>query len=272
MTDEFRHLILITNDDGIASPGLRAAAEAVLDLGEIWVVAPRRQQSGLGRSFPGGDNAVQEHALEMAGRGFPCFALDGSPAQAVRHGILRFLPRRPDLAISGINYGENVGGSATISGTIGAAIEAASFNVPTLAVSLETDRKYHFNLSEEVDFRTAAVFTRRFALWLLRRGMPKSVDILKVEVPCDATSATPWRMTRVSRQQYWVSRVIVDDDGQKRLASYERRIDLNALEPDSDVYALAVDRVIAVSPITIDLTARVDLQQLEDALDLDDSP
>ena len=266
LSDESLSVILITNDDGIASPGLMAAVRAVLDLGEIWVAAPRVQQSGLGRSFPGGTIKVRKSILDVDGTGVQCIALDASPAQAVRHGILRFLPRVPDLAISGINYGENLGGSVTISGTIGAAIEAAGFGVPTLAASLETDKKHHFSLSNEVDFSAAAVFLRRFAQWLLTHGMPEGVDVLKLEVPSDATPNTAWRVTRVSRQPYWVSPVTIDDHGDRQIAGYIKEIDFDTLELDSDVRAMAVDRVVSVSPLTIDLTAKVGLESLQTRL------
>jgi len=263
-------LILVTNDDGVDSPGLLAAVRAATDLGEVWAVAPLVQQSGVGRSFPRGPVNVEECQLEVHGIEVPCYALDSSPAQAVRHAVLRLLPRRPDLVISGINFGENVGGAATISGTIGAAIEAASFHIPALAASLETAREHHFTLSSEVDFGTATVFVRRFAGWLLRHGMPRAVDILKLEVPSNATPETPWRMTRVSRQQYWISPVRLAANGEREILGYEKQIDMETLEPDSDIYALAVDGVVAVSPLTIDLTAPVDLGQLADTLSVVD--
>jgi 5'-nucleotidase len=266
LSNAIQTLILITNDDGIASPGLLAAVRAVLDLGEVWVVAPRLQQSGLGRSFTSGKVQVQQGVLDIDGTQVRTFALDTSPAQAVRHGILRFLPRVPDLAISGINYGENLGGSVTISGTIGAAIEATSFGIPTFAASLETDRQYHFSHSSEVDFSTAGRFVRRLAKWLLTNGVPEGVDLLKLEVPSDAKPDTPWRMTRVSRQQYFVSPVTIDGRGEKHLAGYVRRIDFETLEPDSDIQAVAVDRVVSLSPLTIDLTSKLDLQDLQKTL------
>ncbi len=240
-------------------------------MGEVWVVAPRVQQSGLGRGFPNSKVAVQEGILDIEGKRVRTFALDTSPAYTVRHGILRFLPHRPDLAISGINYGENLGGCITISGTIGAAIEAASFGVPTLAASLETERKYHFSHSTEIDFGTAAIFVRRFAQWLLTQRLPEGVDILKLDVPCTARPDTPWRITRVSRQQYWVSPVTADKQGKKHLSGYMKQIDLDTLEPDSDIYAVAVDKVISVSPLTIDLTAKVNLQDLQRVLSASNS-
>lgn len=264
-------LILITNDDGVASPGLVAAARSVLALGEVWVVAPTVQRSGLSRSFMNGPYHVEESLLSLEGVQIRAFAVDKPPAQTVRYGLLCLLPRIPDLVISGINYGENLGASITISGTIGAAIEAASFGIPTLAASLETEKKYHFSQSPDINFHTASVFVHRWARWLLSHGMPDNVDILKLDVPSTARPDSPWRMTRVSRQQYWVSPVTMDLQGQKHLSGYVKKIDYKTLEPDSDIHAVVVDRIVSVSPLTIDLTAKVDLPLLESRLSLDDN-
>lgn len=255
-------LILVTNDDSIASPGLRAAIWAVRDLGQILVVAPKGQQSGASRNFlPNLGTTCQEN-IEVDGVQVPAFSVEAAPAPTVRRAILTLAPRAPDLVVVGINYGENVGVGITISGTIGAAIEAASFGIPTLAVSLETEKKHHFSHSEEVDFTVAAHFTRRFAQRLLSVPLPPGVDILKVDVPMDATSQTPCRLTRVSRQRYFQSIVGPDEKGDRRLVGYDIQIDFDALEPDSDIYALSVERVVSVSPLTIDLTAKVDLERL----------
>ena len=265
-----RPLILVTNDDGIASPGLLVAARCVLDLGDVWVVAPHAQQSGRGRSFPNHQIDVTEGSLEIDGVHVPSFSAKASPAQAVRHGILRFLPRLPDLAISGINYGENLGGCITISGTIGAAIESATFGIPSLAASVETAPEYHYSHSADVAFGPAAAFVRWLASHLLLHGMPEGVDVLKLDVPCDAKPNTPWRTTRVSRQQYFVSPVTVDEQGLRHVSGYAKDIDLDTLEPDSDIHALAVDRVVSISPLTIDLTAIVGLQDLRNVLSISD--
>jgi 5'-nucleotidase len=266
VSNRIRPLILVTNDDGIASPGLLATIRCVLDLGEVWAVAPRVQQSGSGRSFPVHKIEMEESMLTADGIAVPALALDTSPAQAVRHGLLCSVPRQPDLAIAGINYGENVGATITISGTIGAAIEAAGFGIPTLAASLETEKQYHFGQSTDVDFSTAAVFVRRFAQWLLVHGLPAGVDIFKLDVPSVAKPDTPCRITRVSRQPYWVSTIAVDKQGKKHLRGYVRHIDLETLEPDSDVRAVAVDKVVSLTPLTTDLTASVNLPQLRHTL------
>jgi len=251
-----RPLILLTNDDGVYSPGLAALARCVADLGDILVVAPCVQQSGMGRSLAG-KGTIQQVELDP---GFtPCgaFSVEGTPALAVRTAIAILAPRRITLAIAGINYGENIGVNITVSGTCGAAIEAASYNVPSLAVSLETDVTHHFTHSDQVDFSVAATFARRAVIRALRYGMPPGVDVLKVDVPSDATVATPWRLTRLTRQRYFESTLAHNDAGQLRFTGYEQAIDLDNLEPESDAHALLVERIVSVSPLSLDLTANL---------------
>src|SRR5512137_2566736 len=151
--------ILLTNDDGIRSPGLWAAAETLSDLGYVTVAAPREQSSGMGRSLPStSDGIIRPEVLTVCGRDWTVYAVGGSPAQAVLHALLEIMPKRPDLVVSGINYGENVGTGVTISGTVGAAMEAAAMGLPALAMSLETDTSHHFTYSRQVDFAVSAYF------------------------------------------------------------------------------------------------------------------
>ncbi len=97
-------LILVTNDDGILSPGLWAAAGAMLGLGRVVVAAPREQQTSTGRSMPtSSDGRIEPYPLEIAGQAVEAYAVGGTPAQAVLHAVLEILPERPDLVISGIN-------------------------------------------------------------------------------------------------------------------------------------------------------------------------
>ena len=264
MSKESKPLILVTNDDGIHSPGLLAAAEAVHDLGEILVVAPKHQQTGAGRSaFAFNNVPVQEEHLTAGGQRVSAFSVEGTPAQAVVYALLEVAPRKPSLAISGINYGENLGTSVTASGTVGAALEAAAFDIPSLAISLETAKEYHYSLSHDMDFTAAAFFIRIFAQRLLSVRLPPDVDVLKIDVPEDATEQTPWRLTRVSRQRYF--HPIESDSAGSSGAStidYETRVDFDTLEPDSDIFALVKDRIVSVSPLTLDLSSRVDLCHL----------
>jgi len=119
--------ILLTNDDSINSPGLWAAAEALAPLGFVHVVAPRVQQTSMGRALPReSDGIVEARAMTVNGKEWQVYAVGGSPAQAFLHGYYEVLGFKPDLVVSGINYGENVASGITISGTVGAALEAAT--------------------------------------------------------------------------------------------------------------------------------------------------
>jgi 5'-nucleotidase len=264
MPDELP-LILVTCDDGIESPGLRAAVRAVLDLGEVMVTAPCEQQSGAGRSLPAfNDGAIHEVEYRVDGRQVPAYGMFGSPSQAVLYALVEVVPRRPALCISGINFGENVGSGITTSGTVGAAMEAADEGVQALAVSLETDKQYHYRHSEDVNLTAAAHFTRYFAGRILSRALPPDVDLLKVDVPCNALPNTPWRVTRLSRQRYF--QILPSGRrylAEKRRLNYDVMVDRATLEQDSDVHALSVDRLVSVTPLSLDLTSRVAFDELD---------
>ena len=261
-----RPLILITNDDGIYSPGLRSAVRGVRHIAEVIIAAPSKQQSGTGRSFVISGGEVRPVPYVLEGEEFLAYAISATPAPTVRRALLTLTPRRPDLVISGINYGENLGTGITVSGTIGAAIEAATFGIPALAISLETDPKHHMSISDDIDFSHAAYFCELFSRRLLQIGLPAGVDFLKVDIPMSATRDTPWSVVRVSRQQYYHSVVGKGLNGEALLTGYARSVDMEKLEADSDVHAMFVKKIVAVSPITIDLTAPVSLEALEQQL------
>src|SRR5512143_421400 len=190
-----RPQILLTNDDGIRSPGLWAAAAALAPLGYVTVAAPEEQSSGMGRSLPSTSSGIiRKQTLMVNGQEWTVHAVSGSPAQAVLHGALEIMPQRPSLVVSGINYGENVGLGITISGTVGAAMEAAGLGFPALAVSLQVETQYHLTHSEDIDFSTAAYFTAYFAERLLTKKFPPEIHLLKVEVPTHATPETGWQI------------------------------------------------------------------------------
>jgi len=260
--------ILLTNDDGIVSPGLWAAAEALSELGFVHVVAPRQQASGTGRSMPASsDGIIQEHQVTVHGKPWTVYAVGGTPAQAVQHGILEILPRTPDLVVSGINYGENVGTGVTISGTVGAALEGSAFGLPALAISLETDIGHHLSLSPEVDFTAAGYFTRYFGRLLLGRQLPPDVAVLKVDVPVDASRNTPWQVTRLSLKPYYAPVAPRRDSWDMPGAVGYQMVGVPEQDdPNSDVYALRVRRAVSVTPLSLDMTSRIELGALEQAL------
>jgi 5'-nucleotidase len=260
-----RPLILFTNDDGIASPGLWASVEAFEELGDILVIAPREQQSGMGRSMPStSEGRIYEQETLVNGKQLKVYAVDGTPAQSVQHGILELADRLPSLVVSGINYGENCGNGVTISGTVGAALEAASLGIPALAVSQVTRADLHLSYSTDVDFRPAAQFARRFGEWMMNGYVPDDVDVLKIDVPLNATPETPWKVTRLSRRRvYWPTRperVALTDVGH---VGYRFQSDPSEAEPNSDVYVVLHEKLVSVTPISLDLTSRTDPFRLE---------
>jgi 5'-nucleotidase len=168
--------VLVTNDDGVGAPGIDAIVEGLLaEPGvEVTVVAPAQNQSGTG-----GKTSPQPPPASNAttASGYPAVAVDGFPADAVLHGLANVVEERPDLVISGINSGQNIGPFIDISGTVGAARAAASRGIPALAVSA--------GLADPVDFATAKDLTlewvrdHRDAL-LSSTATPTSIDNLNV--------------------------------------------------------------------------------------------
>jgi 5'-nucleotidase len=256
-------LILVTNDDGISSRGLWAVVEAVLPLGEVLVVAPDRQWSGGGRSMPPHvTGRLQPATREVGGVQVSAFAVDASPALAVVHGVVELAPRRPSLVVSGINSGANLGIEVTASGTVGAALEGGAFGIPSLAVSLEMDPAYHLSDGETADYGAAMALTRQFAEMLLAHTFVNcDVDAFSVNVPSDATPHTPWRLARLSRFRYFVS---IAPDRAKGEGRPSHRIiqDIPGVEQGSDIWTLKVDRMVSVTPLSLDLTTRMGFEIL----------
>ena len=260
--------ILLTNDDGIRSPGLWAAAEALSELGYVTVAAPREQSSGMGRSLPStSDGIITPEKLVINGQEWTIYAVGGSPAQAVQHGILEIMPQRPDLVVSGINYGENLGMGISVSGTVGAAMEAVSLGIPGLAISLETDKEHHLSYSNEIDFSHAAYFAAFFAEKLLNKKFPPQTDLLKVDVPRNATVETNWHTTHLSTSRYYHPLPNPERNWSEPAYIDYEIAPLSPNESDkSDVYTLHEKREVTVTPLTLDFTARVDLQEFDDFL------
>ena len=257
--------ILLTNDDGIQSPGLWAAASALETLGFVTVAAPREQYSGAGRSLPSNsDGIIETRQVKVNGREWTVYAIGGSPAQTVLHGTLEILPQPPDLVVSGINFGENVGTGITVSGTVGAALEAAGIGIPAMAVSVETDLEHHYNFSDTVDFTSAAHFTQLFAKALLEKKMPPDVDVININIPAKATIDTPWEMTSISRVRLFEAinpkRKTWAEPGQ---IGYKFSPKRDLAELGTDVHALRANKTVAVTPLSLDMTSRVDLDKLK---------
>lgn len=254
-------LILVTNDDGIDSAGLWAAVEAVLSLGQVIVAAPDRQWSGGGRSMPPHvTGCIQERSVWVKGVLVEAYAIDASPALAVQHGVLELAPRRPSLVVSGINFGLNMGNEITISGTVGAALEAAAFQIPAIAVSLDMEPSYHLTGNDCADYAAAKAFTERFAWHQLVYPPAHDIDVLNINIPANATPSTSWRLTRLARQRYYVPVPPQRAEGQGR-PGYRALGNLRQVSLDSDIWAIKGDSVVSVTPLSLDLTSRINAER-----------
>jgi len=125
--------ILVTNDDGIHAPGIKALADALAKVGDVAVVAPDRERSAVGHAL------TLHHPLRAVQLGPDMFSVDGTPTDCVNLGIHNLISFKPDLVVSGINRGGNLGDDVTYSGTVSAALEAALMGIPAFAVSLVTE-------------------------------------------------------------------------------------------------------------------------------------
>ena len=257
--------ILLTNDDGILSPGLWAAAGALSELGFVHVAAPRDQYSAAGRSMPiTSDGIMDIREVTVNDKCWKVHAVGGTPAQAVQHGILEIVPARPDLVVAGINFGENPGSGVTISGTIGAALEGASFGIPALAISSKPSRNTIIRIPKKWIFRLAAYFTKFFGQMLLEKRLPDDVNVLKVDIPCDATVRRPGRsLAGVAPALFRANRPGTSSWDVPVRIGYHIGNDFERDTPESDIYAVFVRRIVSVTPLSLDLTSRVDLSAFE---------
>ncbi len=256
-------LILVTNDDGVEAPGLWAAVRALLPLGEVLVAAPSRQWSGASRSLgEGTTGAMTESMREIDGCSVRAMAFDLPPSRLVDNAVLEWAPRRPNLIVSGINWGTNLGDDIGVSGTVGAALQCALLGIPALAMSLDIGNTWRTVPEGYADYSVAAAFTHVFASRWLKAELPGDIDVLNVNVPQTATPETPWRLTRMSRARYHVPQ---PRQGEDRRGSMRHHIlhDYSHAEPDSDIWAVAVERIVSVTPLSFDMTSRVDLGQVD---------
>jgi 5'-nucleotidase len=237
--------ILLTNDDGIQAAGLRALAEGLAGLGTISIVAPSREQSGAAQSLTLRQPIVCHNVAEKE------WAVDGTPADAVIVALHRLVPERPDLVVSGINFGANLGENVYYSGTVGAAREAAIHHIPAIAVSL-------CSKATGVKFDSAARVARSAAELVLREGLPDQV-LLNVNVP------EPWAGgVRFTRQSKKITRNQLNEGKDPRGRSYfwifEQRIDSD-VAPDSD-YAAVFAGAVSITPLHLDPTHTESLNHL----------
>lgn len=242
----FVSLILLTNDDGIYAPGIHAVRAQLENIEgvEVWAVAPDRERSASGHAITMYRPLFPLKA-EIAGAKSPCYSVTGTPADSAKLAIEALLPRRPDLVISGINRGANLGTDLFYSGTVAAALEGPILGIPAISASLDS--------WEGSDYSVAAEFTAELAQKVLSEGLPEGT-LLNVNVPARPRDQVQGvRITKMGRRLYrdqWDRRT--DPRGRTYYWLAGELMDLTN-DADSDVVAVEAG-YISVTPIHLDLT------------------
>ena len=193
---------LISNDDGVTASGILAAKKAVEDLCDTCIVAPETQQSGIGHALTLYEPLrLNKHVLRDGSIGY---GISGTPTDAVTIGLFELLDEKPDIMISGINTGFNLGqAELTTSGTLGAAIEAASFGIPSIAISQEVARddiKFE-NGEVEIDFDFAGKMLKKLTKIVLKKGLPEGIDLLNVNIPANPVNEE-FEVVKLGKRMY----------------------------------------------------------------------
>jgi 5'-nucleotidase len=232
--------ILITNDDGIHAPGLRALVAALSEpatLGTVTVVAPSQERSAAAQSLTLRQPIYYDKIAERE------YAVEGTPADAMILAFHSLLKEKPDIVISGINRGGNVGENVYYSGTVGAAMEGAINGTPSVAVSVAYKGR-------EFDFKAAGQFTRSLVPLILSESLPKGV-LLNVNVPQDWTGEV-----RVTRQSSKITRNVLQPGTDPRGRNYfwlsEQQF-VGNIDPGTD-HAAIRDGALSITPLVVDQT------------------
>ncbi len=245
MSDNNKPIILVTNDDGIHAPGIRALIEAVKPLGQVVVVAPDKPQSGMGHAITLND-PLRLKKVDIFGD-IEAYSCSGTPVDCVKLAKDKILHKKPELCVSGINHGSNSSINIIYSGTMSAAVEASIEGIPAVGFSL-------LNFAQDADFKGAAKYAHLIAQQVLTYGLPNAT-LLNVNIP-DLTVAdlrgikicrqavAKWeeeydeRFDPIGRKYYWLTGKFVNYDKGE----------------DTDEWALS-NGFVSVVPVQFDLTA-----------------
>jgi 5'-nucleotidase len=241
-------IILITNDDGINAEGIKHLRRAMDRLGTTYVFAPMSEKSGASHSFS------LRKPLEVEWRDQRTVAVDGTPTDCVMLAVRGLLKVKPDLVVSGINHGPNLGDDVTYSGTVAGAMEGTLLDIPSIAVSCVSWNK--------CDFRAAAVYARRVAEVVLKKGLPKNT-LLNVNVPSLPIGRIKGlKVTRLGKRIYRDMIVEHKKPGGKKYFM------IDGLDPDwkremgTDFEAIE-QRMVSVTPFHLDWTNHCELSRLK---------
>ncbi len=242
--------ILLSNDDGIHSEGIKVLAEALEPIGEVWVVAPDRERSAASHSL------TLHRPLRERKVSDRWYSVDGTPTDCITlaiHGILHCLP---DIVISGINKGGNLGDDISYSGTVSAAMEGTLLGVDSFAISLVGYGDYNFG--------PAVDFAKRLTIYILEHGLPKD-SLLNVNVPNvkDEEEIKGYRITRQGKR-FFEDLIVEKVDPRGKKYYWIGGNSVRWVEDEDSDYAAVKENYISITPIHLDLTNYDAIKELRD--------
>jgi 5'-nucleotidase len=241
--------ILVTNDDGIHARGIIELAGELRKLGTVAVVAPDRERSAVGHAL------TLHHPLRAMELGSSMFAVDGTPTDCVNLGIHSLLDFKPDIVVSGINRGANLGDDVTYSGTVSAAMEATLMGIPAFAISLATD-------GMAGNYRAASLFAGKLALMIFKNGLP-SDTFLNVNVPdIEEPRLLSPIVTRQGKRRY-EGAIIDKTDPRGRKYYWIGNGEQNFLDIEGTDYHAVSRGNISITPLHLDLTNYASMEALK---------
>jgi 5'-nucleotidase len=251
--------VLLTNDDGIGAEGLQTLRRALLEVPgvELATIAPNSNRSATARSITTREPLwVDEIEFEDGTTGY---ATDGTPVDCVRFAALGLIEFEPELIVSGINHGSNLGDDITYSGTVAAALEGVVLGLPGIAVSQQSmNREMDFRLGREFDFTAAAAFTARLVEEIEAVGIPEGT-LLNLNVPAGDVGGV--RACRLGKRIYRDKMHLTEEhEGRRRYRIYGD--DPSYHEEDGTDFAAIADGCIAVTPLHFDLTDQAGIDRL----------
>lgn len=253
MEEQKKHLILVTNDDGVFAPGLQVLIEVVRPFGHVVVVAPERGESGMSHAISI-KNPIRLNKVKMED-GLEIYSCPGTPVDCVKLALNQVLPRRPDFVVSGINHGSNASISVIYSGTMGAAIEGCLNGIPSVGFSL-------LDHSMDADFRLSAKIASVVFSKVLQIGLPSDV-CLNVNVPRikeeNCNGIVVCRQARGVWKEEYDKRI---DPGKQPY--YWLTGNFHNFEPeanDTDEWALA-NNFVSIVPVKVDFTSHEAIRSL----------
>ena len=241
-----QYSILLTNDDGIQDPGLHILYDAIKDLGTIHVIVPEKPRSAMGCSLTLHKPLRIRKVRSPIGE---AYLVSGNPVDVLILALFKILKSKPDIVVSGLNFGENTSLQVILaSGTVASVIHSALLGIPAIAFSIDV---YDVSELSEETLKTVKKICKLIVEWVLNNGMPDGADILNVNFPRKVDKNTPIKVTKLAKLRY-KQHVEERVDPRGRPYYWITGILLERLEEGTDAYAISKERVVSLTPLKVE--------------------